>query len=267
MALGDLKVSGDGRRGDDGKDGTGSEGHAREHGVNGMGYCSRCLILGKHGEHATSPTYGADAQTVHVFLKRSPNSSAGQLIVTVDRHDDQCSERLPHSNLIEEFSHELGGSGTILISACGGAGGRGGCGGSGQGGGHGKNGENATLEVSGSDGGPGGKGGNAGDGTSGANGGRAGEIKLFIKEEEMDLLAAMEPLGVQGGRGGKAGTCGAPGPGGNGGRAGASYTWYVSCTLFSDSQERNHQKRGCYKRNHAPECCRKGRAWRKSRRA
>jgi hypothetical protein len=186
---------------------------------------SSCLMVGKNGERGTEPTDGEDAQTVHVVVKRAPNASAGQLIVTVDRHDGQCSEQQPHSNLKEEFSHDLGSSGTILISARGGAGGRGGCGGRGQGGGHGKNGENATSEVSGSDGGPGGKGGNAGDGTSGAKGGRAGEIKLFIKEEDMDLLSVMDPLGIQGGKGGTAGTCGAPGPGGNGGRAGASYTW------------------------------------------
>jgi len=233
MALGDVKISGDGKRGEDGKDGTGYKNQTREFGVHGMTcLASTLIIIGKHGEHATSPMDGGDAQTVHVFLKRAPDASATKLIVTVDRHDEQCSERLPHSDLKEEFSHELGSSGTILISAYGGAGGRGGCGGSGQGGGHGKNGENATLEVSGSDGGPGGKGGNAGDGTSGANGGRAGEIKLFVKEEDMDLLAAMEPLGVQGGKGGKAGTCGAPGPGGNGGRAGASYTWYVQVACF-----------------------------------
>lgn len=242
MALGDLKISGDGNRGDDGKDGTGFEGHARAFGVNGMARLASSLIIGKHGEHATSPTDGGEAQTVHVFLKRASNASASKLIVTVDRHDDQCSEQLPHSNLKEEFSHELGNSGTILISAYGGAGGRGGCGGSGQGGGHGKNGENATLEMSGSDGGPAGKGGNAGDGTSGANGGKAGEIKLFIKEEDMDLLAVMEPLGVEGGKGGKAGTCGNPGPGGNGGRAGASYTWYAGSLPSANNQERNHQK-------------------------
>jgi hypothetical protein len=191
-----------------------------------LGFRSSCvLIVGKNGEHGTAPTDGEDAQTVHVILKRAPNSSAGQLIVTVDRHDEQCSEQRPHSDLKEEFSHDLGNSGTILISACGGAGGRGGCGGAGQGGGHGKNGENATLEVSGSDGGPGGKGGNAGDGTSGGKGGRAGEIKLFIEEKDMDLLAIMNPLEVQGGKGGTASTSGAPGAGGNGGRAGAAYTW------------------------------------------
>ena len=35
MALGDLKISGDGRRGDNGVDGKGYEGHARDHGVSG----------------------------------------------------------------------------------------------------------------------------------------------------------------------------------------------------------------------------------------
>ena len=36
MALGDLRIIGDGKRGGDGKDGTGYEGHAREAGVNGI---------------------------------------------------------------------------------------------------------------------------------------------------------------------------------------------------------------------------------------
>jgi hypothetical protein len=35
MAIGDLKISGDGKRGEDGTDGTGYEGHAREAGVDG----------------------------------------------------------------------------------------------------------------------------------------------------------------------------------------------------------------------------------------
>ena len=36
MAIGDLKISGDGKRGEDGKDGKGFIGHAREDGVNGI---------------------------------------------------------------------------------------------------------------------------------------------------------------------------------------------------------------------------------------
>jgi hypothetical protein len=35
MAIGDLKISGDGKRGEDGKDGQGFDGHAREAGVSG----------------------------------------------------------------------------------------------------------------------------------------------------------------------------------------------------------------------------------------
>lgn len=35
MVLGDLRISGDGRRGDEGTDGAGYDGHAREAGVDG----------------------------------------------------------------------------------------------------------------------------------------------------------------------------------------------------------------------------------------
>jgi hypothetical protein len=184
-----------------------------------------CLILGLNGENGTTPTDGGNAQIVHVSLKRvQPGASAPQLVVKVDRHDDQCEESLPHSELQEEFTHDLGNEGTVTISASGGGGGRGGSGGTGQGGGNGRDGENATVDRSGTDGGPGGSGGIAGDGTSGANGGNAGEIKLYIEEEDMDLLLTVDSLGVQGGRGGKAGLNGAPGAGGLGGRGGASYT-------------------------------------------
>jgi hypothetical protein len=72
----------------------------------------------------------------------------------------------------------------------------------------------ATVDMSGTNGGPGGSGGAAGDGTSGANGGKAAEIRIFIKEEDMDLLLALNPPKVDGGRAGKAGVNGIPGPGG-----------------------------------------------------
>jgi hypothetical protein len=183
------------------------------------------LIAGLNGEEGTEPTNGKDAQTVHVSLKRSSSgSSASLIVVTVDKHEGLCTEQQPHSELKEEYFHDLGIEGHITLSACGGAGGRGGSGGGGQGGGHGRNGQNATVDMSGTNGGPGGSGGTAGDGTSGANGGKAGEIRIFIKEEDMDLLLAMNSPGVEGGRGGKAGVNGVPGPGGFGGRGGASYT-------------------------------------------
>jgi len=69
-------------------------------------------------------------------------------------------------------------------------------------------------------------GGNAGDGSSGAHGGRGGEVKLYIKEDDMDLLLALKQPIVQGGKGGAAGTHGTPGLGGQGGIGGGAFSWY-----------------------------------------
>lgn len=69
-------------------------------------------------------------------------------------------------------------------------------------------------------------GGNAGNGSSGAHGGPAGAAKVFVKEEDMDILIALQQPRVVGGRGGKAGKNGLPGSGGSGGAGGASHSWY-----------------------------------------
>ena len=167
---------------------------------------------------------------MHVSLQRAHGShseaSGVVLSVAVDKHDldSPCSVILPHSEIQETYRHDLAPDASITITSCGGAGGRGGWGGNGHGGGHGTDGLNATDKVSGTNGGPGGDGGNAGDGTSGANGGSGGIIKLVVKEEDLDLLVAMEHPHVQGGQGGKAGANGNPGHGGNGGRGGSAYT-------------------------------------------
>jgi len=224
MALGDLTISGDGRRGDDGTDGKGFDGHARDPGVVGTEAPIRVLILGLNGEDGTVATDGKHAQTVHVVLKRATAAPGIHLVVTVDKHYDECAEIFPHTDLQEEFGHELGIGGVVTISACGGPGGQGGSGGSGQGGGHGRDGKNANKDMGGTDGGPGGAGGNAGAGTSGGKGGNAGHIKLVVTEGDLDLLVAVNPPRVQGGRGGKAGLNGAPGQGGHGGRGGAAFT-------------------------------------------
>ena len=167
---------------------------------------------------------------MHVSLQRAREphfeSSGIVLSVAVDKHDLElpCSLILPHSEIQDTFPHELPPDANITITSCGGAGGRGGWGGNGQGGSHGTDGLNATDKVSGTNGGPGGDGGNAGDGTSGANGGSGGIIKLVVKEQDLDLLVAMERPRVDGGQGGKAGVNGNPGHGGNGGRGGSAYT-------------------------------------------
>ena len=184
-----------------------------------------------HGENGTAATNGKNAQTVHVALKRGDNdtSTSLNLIVTTEKHPDPCLENLFHNpDYKEEFVHDIGKEGIITITACGGQGGRGGSGGNGQGGGNGVNGQPATQDKSGTNGGPGGAGGIAGDGTSGAAGGKAGQIKVVLKEEDLDLLLAVKEIDVKGGQGGKAGMNGKPGPGGQGGRGGTSYTSYLA---------------------------------------
>jgi len=228
MAHGDLEISGDGKAGEDGRDGYGYNGHAPQFGVNGKHQFFRA-DLGMNGEHAKAATNGGNGQTVHVSLSRSGEEVAGHptgyLVVTVDKHNHQCVIPQPHSKEKEAFIH-LGAGGSVLLSACGGHGGNGGSGGNGQGGGHGRNGQDANRQMSGTNGEGGGNGGNPGDGTSGANGGKAGDIKLFIKEEDMDLMVAIKTPLVLGGKGGNAGKNGLAGRGGNGGRGGSSFTWY-----------------------------------------
>lgn len=167
---------------------------------------------------------------MHVSLQRARGShsetSGVILSVAVDKHDldSPCSEILSHTEIREIYQHDLPPDASITISARGGAGGRGGCGGNGQGGGPGTDGLNATDTVGGTNGGPGGDGGNAGDGTSGGNGGSGGVIKLVVREEDLDLFAAIETLSVEGGAMGKTGDNGNPGHGGSGGRGGSAYT-------------------------------------------
>lgn len=71
-------------------------------------------------------------------------------------------------------------------------------------------------------------GGNAGDGSCGGHVGRGGEVKVVVREEDMDILAAIGLPCVQGGRGGKSGTHGKPGLGGKGGAGGDSFSWYTN---------------------------------------
>jgi len=195
--------------------------------VLGVNHCiSQYLIIGRDAENGTSPTEGSNGQFVHVCLRRAPgqDSNSTHLLVIADKHENTCSEKLPHTLSKEEYHHDLGNQGRIHITTCGGAGGRGGNGGNGEGGGPGTAGMNATADSNGTDGGPGGNGGAAGSGTSGAKGGNAGALKLIIKEEDLDLLVAVDCLLAKGGRGGQAGVNGNPGLGGIVGPGGTAYT-------------------------------------------
>lgn len=186
------------------------------------------LIIGMNGEHATASSSGGDAKTVHVKLARPPASAGASpqvVLITQHKHDHQCIVQGPHSNDCEAQQEFLDGSRRIVITARGGAGGNGGNGGNGQGGGHGRDGANANLHVGGQNGESGGNGGNGGDATGGSNGGKGGYIKIFVKEEDTDLLVALAKPDASGGTGGKAGVNGSPGKGGNGGKGGDSYTW------------------------------------------
>lgn len=84
-----------------------------------MEFLSSRLTAALNGEDGTAPTDGENAQTVHVSLKRAKDAHLGSppaahLMVTVDRHDDQCVDLQPHSDLKEEFIHDLGSEGNIL---------------------------------------------------------------------------------------------------------------------------------------------------------
>ena len=189
-------------------------------------------MTGVDGGHATVPTGGDDAQTVHVSLVRpetfpEETDPSSCFHVTVDKHRFKCTNPEPHSPEITSWNQNLGSDGIIILSSRGGNGGCGGSGGNGQGGGHGVHGISATRYTRGTDGQAGGNGGNAGHGSSGANGGSAGELTIMVKEPDMDLLLALNPLLVQGGHAGNAGVNGVPGAGGNGGAGGAPYTWYA----------------------------------------
>jgi len=115
-----------------------------------------------NGEPASAPSPGEAADTVHVMLNRAAKDGAGHppgyIMVTVDKHPHQCVIPHAHSKRNEEFVHDLGNDGNIIISACGGDGGRGAKGGNGQGGGHGRSGTMANRQMGGTNGEHGGNG-------------------------------------------------------------------------------------------------------------
>ena len=226
MEVNDLVIEGNGASGIDGKDGLSFVGHAPS-GHHGIPHLFLVNYLGSHGGNASKPTNGGDAETIHLLLARPSYTAAtdlpGRIIVTVDKHNQQCRSPVPHSQYKEEYPHDL--EGLIYLIAGGGNGGDGGDGGDGQGGGHGRDGVDATRHRFGTDGENGCDGGNAGQGTCGGNGGRGGDITVFLKEEDKDILVAMPHPVVKGGQGGEAGRNGVPGPGGRGGYGGSSHSW------------------------------------------
>src|ERR1700737_4133124 len=117
-----------------------------------------------HGGHATVPTGGDDALTVHVSLSRPPevpekDDPTGYVAVVIDQHPYRCENSVPPSPETINKCHALARVGTISISARGGDGGNGGSGGKGQNGGPGMGGSDATRYSRGTDGRQGGMGG------------------------------------------------------------------------------------------------------------
>jgi hypothetical protein len=68
----------------------------------------------------------------------------------------------------------------------------------------------------------GGNGGRGGNGGNGGNAGQSGNIEIFVKEEDIDLLVALKQTEVGEAKGGKCGSHGVGGLGGKGGKGGKS---------------------------------------------
>ena len=64
----------------------------------------------------------------------------------------------------------------------------------------------------------------AGEGSNGANGGDGGTIQIFVDEENIHLLLAVQ-WDLSGGQGGEPGRHGKSGNGGKGGPGGRGHTW------------------------------------------
>eukprot|EP01031_Cornospumella_fuschlensis_P034705 gene34705-42026_t len=97
---------------------------------------------------------------------------------------------------------------SVLLSARGGDGGDGGRGGRGGNGTNGLNGQDASPDRAGTSGSNGGNGGTGGNGGRGGNAGLSGNIEIYVKEADIDLLACLDKTDVSEAKGGKGGTYG-----------------------------------------------------------
>ena len=74
----------------------------------------------------------------------------------------------------------------------------------------------------------GGNGAKGGIGGNGGNAGLSGNIEVYVKEDDVDLLVAIEKADVSEARGGRGGAFGVGGAGGSGGAGGKSATKTIS---------------------------------------
>ena len=119
--------------------------HIMPHNLGSMVSHADSSINARHERRACNRTQSwGNADTVHVSFTRPPSQCSshppGYIMVTLDKHQHDCITPNAHSKQKEEFVHDLGETGNILISSCGGDGGRGANGENGQGGGHGRRG-------------------------------------------------------------------------------------------------------------------------------
>ena len=109
----------------------------------------------------------------------------------------------------------------VVLSAKGGDGGNGGTGGKGGPGGVGKDGLPAQPNVRGTNGTNGAFGGIGGNGGNGGNAGRNGDVRIYFKQDDLDLLSTIvkieNNISAIPGKGGRPGYGGPGGPGGKGG--------------------------------------------------
>ncbi|PRP84586.1 hypothetical protein PROFUN_09259 [Planoprotostelium fungivorum] len=197
-------------------------------------------------------------------------TAAGRITLSIRSEDGLIigdSNLGPSQTISEERSStrqwSLGDpSASIQLSARGGDGGTGGKGGKGGRGGPGFPGVDATSTSSGTDGGIGGRGGKGGTGGSGGQSGDGADIRVNVREEDLDLLMCLEqePPRTTAGTGGSGGVGGEGGRGGPGvdlqpatfdsdphagGPGGASYSWTVS-TLETDSDGNSYSSTTTY---------------------
>lgn len=202
----------------------GAHGHAGQNGANG----SYGGGSGGNGLRGGDGQSGTDAQSIKMSLMSVPHQN---FFLTTEDHRNEAI-------IAPLFEQHV----SISVLANGSDGGKGGNGGKGGDGGDGRPGIDATRSSAGTSGTNGGNGGNGGDSGSGGHAGQSGNIDIYVREHDMDLLSVIELVQCHKGTGGTAGNYGLLGSGGKGGRGGSSctYTETTSYTKSDGSQGYNH---------------------------
>jgi hypothetical protein len=180
---------------------------------------------GKAGEDGENGNFGGGAGTDgQSALDGQPGSAAGSIVVSLVSVPNQNIFLVTPKSTNPQMLPLFDSSVSIALSARGGDGGGGGKGGKGGDGAAGIHGTDATPDRAGTSGTNGGNGGKGGNGGSGGNAGLSGNIEIYVKEGDIDLLVAIENTNVEEARGGRAGAFGVGGTGGAGGRGGKTAT-------------------------------------------